>query len=163
MLNLIKEWNQVYHCFFVSCLISTAVCADKPCGSHGDCYEVSETPGSYHCECHEGFYGPTCTFKVDVCAQENCSGNGYCQVVPDFFGNPFPLCTCYGFYGTIDPIQGQQCHTPIRYDHCSPEVYPCQNGGQCKLVDYPEAYTCTCPPSTFVLLCLVYLMNACKA
>ncbi len=108
------------------------------------CYDTVGPLGGFHCDCDDGYYGPTCNYTTNPCVNEHCSGNGHCRVVPNIPGDASALCTCnyrYGWAGNVI-----QCNIPLRFE-CLPRFDPCQNGGQCSLTDDPEDYTCICPPS----------------
>ena len=56
------------------CLIFSAN-GEQVCGNFGVCHNM---PGSYRCECNDGFQGDRCDEDVDECLSSPCKHGGYC-------------------------------------------------------------------------------------
>uniref|UniRef100_A0A3B5A904 EGF-like domain-containing protein n=1 Tax=Stegastes partitus TaxID=144197 RepID=A0A3B5A904_9TELE len=107
-------------------------CVSNPC-INGDCVN---TPGSYHCKCHEGYQG-TSTKQlhkyIDECIVNGVMcRNGRCVNTEGSF-----QCICNaGFELTPD---GKNC---IDINECLVNRLLCDNG-LCR--NTPGSYTCSCP------------------
>ena len=96
----------------------------SPCEHDGICVN---TPGSFACNCSQGFTGPRCETNVNECESHPCQNEGSCLDDPGTF-----RCVCMpGFTGT-------QCEIDI--NECGPN--PCLNGGTC--TDMVNGFRCTC-------------------
>merc|ERR1711884_607009 len=71
------------------------------------------TPGSYTCQCRDGFEGRDCLINIDDCADKPCLNGGTCLDETDGF-----KCLC------VDGFGGELCQKDI--DEC--ESQPCLNG-----------------------------------
>ncbi|KAI0230808.1 hypothetical protein LSAT2_018833 [Lamellibrachia satsuma] len=102
-------------------------CLNNPCGSNASC---SNTIGTFHCDCHEGYVQQNLTscVELDECESDPCQNGATCT---DQFNNY--VCSC------VQGYSGRNCEIDV--DEC--ESSPCQNHGTC--VDRVNKYRCSCP------------------
>nr|CAD7408408.1 unnamed protein product [Timema poppensis] len=57
-------------------------CLGSPCEHDGNCVN---TPGSFACNCTQGFTGPRCETNVNECESHPCQNDGSCLDDPGTF------------------------------------------------------------------------------
>jgi protocadherin Fat 1/2/3 len=119
-----------------NCSQRVLACEASPCLNGGRCSE-NMTDGSFSCQCHRNYTGPTCGTPIqppDLCdvLPVPCSPFSNCTS-----GVAEVTCTCFTGY------QGPDCSSESSsISVCASN--PCQHGGTCTLGP-PNAYVCTCP------------------
>ncbi|EDW24017.1 GL23608 [Drosophila persimilis] len=110
--------------------LTSAVAASNAASTIGPCINARECinePGSFSCQCLEGWGGATCAENLDDCVGQCKNGASCIDLVNDY------RCACGPGY------TGRDCETDI--DECA--TSPCRNGGEC--VDMIGKFNCICP------------------
>ncbi|XP_034662158.1 protein serrate isoform X2 [Drosophila subobscura] len=110
--------------------LTSAVAASNAASTIGPCINARaciNEPGSFSCECLEGWGGATCAENLDDCVGQCKNGASCIDLVNDY------RCACRTGY------TGRDCETDI--DECA--ASPCRNGGEC--VDMIGKFNCICP------------------
>ncbi|BFF92609.1 protein serrate [Drosophila madeirensis] len=110
--------------------LTSAVAASNAASTIGPCINARaciNEPGSFSCECLEGWGGATCAENLDDCVGQCKNGASCIDLVNDY------RCACGTGY------TGRDCETDI--DECA--ASPCRNGGEC--VDMIGKFNCICP------------------
>ncbi|XP_017144221.1 protein serrate isoform X2 [Drosophila miranda] len=110
--------------------LTSAVAASNAASTIGPCINARECinePGSFSCQCLEGWGGATCAENLDDCVGQCKNGASCIDLVNDY------RCACGPGYS------GRDCETDI--DECA--TSPCRNGGEC--VDMIGKFNCICP------------------
>ncbi|XP_048720780.1 sushi, nidogen and EGF-like domain-containing protein 1 isoform X2 [Caretta caretta] len=99
-------------------------CQSDPCKNGGTCKDL---PGSFACQCPDGFMGIQCETEVDACESAPCRNGGDCEN----YGGSY-LCVCpEGFFGY---------HCETASDPCF--YSPCGSRGYC--LPSNGSHSCTC-------------------
>lgn len=99
----------------------------SPCQNDGTC---RDTPGSFNCDCRDGWEGKRCELDVDECAADSylCGDNGSCNNLPGSYE-----CICN------EGWQGERCDQDI--DECLVDD-PCNDNQVCQ--NTIGSYKCHC-------------------
>ena len=88
----------------------------------GRCFD-NNGQQQFSCQCFETFIGSRC--ETDICEDFKCENGGICTIDESDPENLKPKCYC------IDGFAGEICDIPSVCFNGD----PCQNGGECKLLN----------------------------
>ncbi|XP_030370346.1 protein serrate [Scaptodrosophila lebanonensis] len=119
----------------LAALTSAVVASTSHTGPCINARECLNLPGSFSCDCLEGWGGPTCAQNLDDCVGQCRNGATCIDLVNDY------RCACATGY------TGRNCETDI--DECANS--PCRNGGECE--NMVGKFNCICPLGYSGTLC----------
>nr|CAD7426220.1 unnamed protein product [Timema monikensis] len=79
-----NHFNLEVECLVLQTITERLMCdvAGSPCEHDGNCVN---TPGSFACNCTQGFTGPRCETNVNECESHPCQNDGSCLDDPGTF------------------------------------------------------------------------------
>eukprot|EP00912_Choanoflagellata_sp_UC4_P002092 UC4_evm1s1335 len=124
-----------------------SLCLSLAC-VHGSCIvddDLTTGKSTAKCICDPGYKGDACTIKISLCDENPCKNAGItpCQQI----GGDNYFCTCTGNF------TGKNCDIPHNSTMTDCDAEPCQNGGNCTVINNRSDFKCECPTGYDGRLC----------